>query len=156
MQSVHRLKLHYGRKADDAGQGAIDVTEAEATWRTAPSTLVINTLDKLIALVLGFEIYREEIPAKAIISIAGAAAWLEKHLRENGYAPDESNLVLGTFPPEFVREVQGEFGELLFLSEGSGFEQCPAEVFSKDSEGALAIKPAGSMLPFPSFRKRAK
>ncbi|KAE8392849.1 hypothetical protein BDV23DRAFT_150607 [Aspergillus alliaceus] len=46
MQSVHRLKLHYGRKADDAGQGAIDVTEAEATWRTAPSTLMINTLDK--------------------------------------------------------------------------------------------------------------
>jgi hypothetical protein len=91
------------------------------------------------------------------MSVLGATKWFSRHLAEHGSGPSEDNLVLGTFPLEFVKEVKNQLGVKFFTSIGSGFEVCPKEDFKKDAEqNSVEVRPIGSMLPFSSSRSRPK
>ncbi|KAK9437390.1 uncharacterized protein VB005_08378 [Metarhizium brunneum] len=114
-------------------------------------------IEPLTILALANQRYCRHSRAQAVMSVLGATRWFSRHLAEHGSGPRENNLVLGTFPLEFVKEIQSQLGVKFFTSTGSGSEVCPKEAFKRNAEqNTLEIQPIGSMLPFSSSRSLPK
>ena len=91
------------------------------------------------------------------MSVLGATKWFDRYLVEHGRGPSESNLVLGMFPLEFIKEVKSQLGVKFFTSIGSGSEVCPKGVFEMDAEqNPVKVRTIGSMLPFSSSKFQPK
>ncbi|PNP73903.1 hypothetical protein FNYG_12754 [Fusarium nygamai] len=114
-------------------------------------------IEPLTVLALANQRYCKHSRAQAIMSVLGATKWFNRHLADYGSGPREDNLVLGTFPLEFVKEIKSQLGVKFFTSVGSGSEVCPKEAFKRNAEqNTMEIQPIGSMLPFSSSRSRPK
>ncbi|KAH6664780.1 hypothetical protein F5X68DRAFT_250293 [Plectosphaerella plurivora] len=111
----------------------------------------------LSILALANQRYCKHSRAQAIMSVLGAKTWYLRHLEKENQAPPEDELVLGTFPLAFVREVQRQLGADFFRSVASGHEYCPKTVFERTGDPpSISVKPVGSMLPFSSSAERPK
>jgi hypothetical protein len=82
------------------------------------------------------------------MSVLGATDWFTSYLDQTGYSPPETNLVLGMYPIDFVREVASKFGAAFFASMKSTLSN--RRLFHVN----LAGRTLGSILPFstPQFR----
>jgi hypothetical protein len=104
-------------------------------------------ISPLKILVLANQRYCKHSRAQAIMSVLGATKWFSRCREEHGSRPSEDNLVLGTFPVEFVREVKTQLGVEFFSFSGSGFEVCLKEVFKKWREAVWRSIPLVQCFP---------
>lgn len=74
--------------------------------------------------------------AEAIMSVMGVTSWHERHVEVKGHPPPDTNLVLNTYPLEFVKEAAEKIKSPFYMIFKPDFLDMPLEDVS------------GSMLPF--------
>lgn len=134
---------------DKAAPPQADRTElAWISWPKGPKQLaafgILTDLKHILlpsrtaALVLGNRRQCSESRAEAIMSVAGATQWYERHVAQYHKPPPENDLLLGTYPLPFAQEAAEKMGGRFYtcLIPGQRFESAKREI--------------GSMLPFTS------
>lgn len=97
-----------------------------------------NRATRVVVLGLGQTRTCRERRAEAIMSVVGVTSWHRRHVEMYGDLPPDTDIVLGAYPLEFVRDAAEKMESLFYMSFKPFVLTVPLDEVS------------GSMLPFGS------
>lgn len=141
------LVISLMRNSDPQGVTKVRVAHELLTLMERSGLLDLLDATPTAFLVLGTRRYCSSRRAEAIMSVVGATDWYDKAERTTL----EDNLIVGTFPIEFLREVKDREGANFFCSEDLNRSPYWDIWDSKEDIGCPAqARVAGTLLPFLS------